>query len=96
MAELWIPLGAALRDSVLEAGWATFSTASCDANCDSVLPANGALSMTTVVAGATVAYLGRRYPRHHDILERVGGILLIGGFSLLGYSLEVVLGSPAP
>ena len=96
MAEPWIPLGAALRDSVLEADWPSFSTAFCSANCDSVLPVNGALSVTAVVAGATVAYLGRRYPRHHDILERVGGILLISGFSLLGYSLEAVLGSPAP
>lgn len=96
MAEPWVPLGAALRDSVLEGAWPTFSTAFCDANCDAVLPINGALSVTAVVAGATVAYLGRRYPRHHDILERVGGILLIGGFSLLGYSLESVLGSVTP
>jgi hypothetical protein len=96
MAEPWIPLGAALRDSVLEADWPMFSAAFCDANCDSVLTANSVLSAAAVVAGATVAYLGRRYPRHHDILERVGGILLIGGFSLLGYSLEVVLGRPAP
>lgn len=96
MAGPWISLGATLSDSVLEADWPTLSTAFCDANCDLGLPVNGTLSVTAVIAGATAAYLGRRHPRHHDILERVGGILLISGFSLLGYSLEAVLGSPAP
>lgn len=95
MAGPWAPLGADLRSSVLDGAWPTsFSTTFCG-ECDSGLPVNSALSVTAVVAGATIAYLARRYPSHHDIFERVGGILLIGGFSLLGYSLESVLGSLA-
>lgn len=95
MAEPWIGLEESLSASLSQGFWPTFSTSFCDANCFGI-PVNGALSVTAVLAGATVAYLARRYPRYHDILERIGGILLVCGFSLLGYSLEVVLGTPAP
>ena len=94
MTEPWIPLGAALRGALLEAAWPTFSIPFCGTDCAAGLPVNAALSVTAVVAGAAVAYMGRRRSRHHDIFERVGGVLLIAGFSLLGYSLEVILGAP--
>jgi hypothetical protein len=54
----------------------------------------GILSVSGIVAGAAIAYLARRCGRHHDTLEAVGGVLLIAGFALLGYSLDLLLGQP--
>lgn len=54
------------------------------------------LSVTAVAAGAAMAYLARLHPRHHDILEAAGGVMLLAGFALLGYSLEFALGGPRP
>ena len=38
--------------------------------------------------------LGKRYPERQAVMETVGGFLLIGGLSLMGYALEAVLGHP--
>lgn len=55
-----------------------------------------AFSVTAIVVGATVAYLAGRHSRHQRILQTAGGLLMIAGFALLGYSLEQVLGPPLP
>jgi len=54
----------------------------------------GALSVISVVVGTTIACVAGRYPRHQRDLETLGGVLLIAGFALLGYSLELTLGRP--
>jgi cytochrome c biogenesis protein CcdA len=51
-------------------------------------------STAFVVAGATVAWIVARHPRHREVIEMIGGSLLIAGFALLGYSLECVFGRP--
>ena len=51
-------------------------------------------STASVVLGAAIAYIGNSYPQHRELMETVAGILLIGGFGLLGYALESVLGIP--
>jgi putative Mn2+ efflux pump MntP len=52
------------------------------------------LSTISMVLGAAIAYLANCYPAHREIIETVAGILLIGGFALLGYGLECVFGHP--
>jgi len=52
------------------------------------------LSTVCVVFGAAIAYMAKSYPRYRGAIETVGGILLIGGFALLGYALESVCGHP--
>jgi cytochrome c biogenesis protein CcdA len=51
-------------------------------------------STACVVFGAAIAYMAKSYPRRREALETVGGILLIGGFGLLGYALESLCGHP--
>ena len=51
-------------------------------------------STITMVLGAAVAYTANTYPAHREIIETVAGILLIGGFAMLGYGLECVFGHP--
>jgi hypothetical protein len=41
-----------------------------------------------MVFGAAIAYMAKSYPRHREAIETMGGILLIGGFGLLGFALE--------
>jgi hypothetical protein len=50
-----------------------------------------AVSLMSVVLGATVACLADRYPAHIETLETGAGVLLIGGFALLGSALPVLL-----
>jgi cytochrome c biogenesis protein CcdA len=45
-----------------------------------------------VILGAALAFAAGRYPRQQATLEVVAGLLLIGGFGLLGYALECVFG----
>lgn len=33
--------------------------------------------------------------QHREVIETLAGILLIGGFGMLGYGLECVLGTPS-
>jgi hypothetical protein len=54
------------------------------------------LSTMSLVLGTTIAYLAGSYPEHRAVMETVGGILLIGGFGLMGFALEAVLGHPLP
>jgi hypothetical protein len=51
-------------------------------------------SMVCVVVGAAIAYMAESYPQHRETMETVGGLLLMGGFGLLGYALEGVIGIP--
>jgi hypothetical protein len=55
----------------------------------------GALSVVGVVVGAAFACMAGRHPRHRQVMETTGGVLLITGFALLGYALECVLGPPS-
>jgi hypothetical protein len=48
---------------------------------------SGIVCLTGVLAGGTIACLARRHPRHRNLLETTGGILLIAGFAVLGFSL---------
>ena len=52
------------------------------------------LSTVCVVVGAAIAYRAESYPQHRETMETVGGLLLMGGFGLLGYALEGVIGLP--
>jgi hypothetical protein len=38
--------------------------------------------------------MAKSYPRHREAIETVGGILLIGGFGMLGYALQSSCGHP--
>ena len=51
-------------------------------------------SIVYVTLGATIAFLAHRYPRHRERIEAVAGIILLGGFGLLGYALESIFGNP--
>jgi hypothetical protein len=53
-----------------------------------------AFSTVSVVLGAAIAYVANSYPQRREVMEIVAGILLIGGFGMLGYALECVLGHP--
>ena len=48
----------------------------------------GELSIVSVVVGTAFTLGARRYTRYREAMETVGGVLLIAGFALLGYSLE--------
>jgi hypothetical protein len=51
-------------------------------------------SVTGLVLGTAIAYIANSYPKYRAVIETVGGILLICGLGLVGYSLEAVLGPP--
>lgn len=48
----------------------------------------GELSIVSVVVGTAFTLGARRYTQYREAMETVGGVLLIAGFALLGYSLE--------
>jgi len=50
-----------------------------------------AVSVISVMLGATVAYVADRFPAHVEMLETSAGVLLIGGLALLGSGLPVIL-----
>lgn len=52
------------------------------------------LGILGVVLGTVIAHLADRRPRHQATMETLGGLLLITGFALLGYSLELTFGPP--
>lgn len=54
----------------------------------------GELSIVSVVVGTAFALGARRYTQYRETLETVGGVLLIAGFALLGYSLERMFSLP--
>ncbi|MGE0563448.1 MAG: hypothetical protein AB7O50_02935 [Pseudolabrys sp.] len=48
------------------------------------------ISLTSVVSGAALATVAERYPARVALLEKCSGVLLIGGFALLGSGLPHV------
>ena len=46
-----------------------------------------AVSLVSVMLGASIAYAADRYPAHVEALETGAGVLLIAGFALLGSAL---------
>ncbi len=50
-----------------------------------------AISVISVVLGASVAYAAQRLPAHVEALETSAGVLLIGGLALLGSGLPAIL-----
>ena len=52
-----------------------------------------ALGAVIVMLGTGIAYMAGRY-RHQDVIETIGGVLLITGFALIGYALQCVVGIP--
>jgi len=53
-----------------------------------------ALGALSVVIGTTIAYFANAFPRFRSLMETIGGILLLGGFSVLGYALQLAIGVP--
>ena len=51
----------------------------------------GILALLSVVTGAAVAYIAERFPNHVEALQAGAGILLIGGFALVGSEIPVIL-----
>ena len=54
----------------------------------------GGLSAISVVVGMVFAYMAGRHRCNQQVMETLGGVLLIAGFALLGYSLESIFGPP--
>jgi hypothetical protein len=52
------------------------------------------LSVIGVTLGTFIACIADRHPRLKKHLETLAGFLLIAGFALLGYGLEVIFGQP--
>jgi len=54
----------------------------------------GELSVICIVVGTAFAWMAGRYPLRREAMETFGGVLLIAGFALLGYSLEFMFCRP--
>ncbi len=51
----------------------------------------GILGMLSVVTGAVIAYLAKRFPAHIEVLETGAGALLLGGLALASCGLPVLI-----
>jgi hypothetical protein len=51
----------------------------------------GILGLLSVLTGAAVAYLAKRFPAHVEALETGAGALLIGGLALASCALPVII-----
>jgi hypothetical protein len=51
----------------------------------------GIAGLISVMAGGIAAYVAERFPAHVDALQTGGGLLLIGGFALIGCSLPAIV-----
>lgn len=51
----------------------------------------GILGLLSVLTGAAVAYLAKRFPGHIEALETGAGALLIGGLALASCGLPVII-----
>jgi hypothetical protein len=51
-----------------------------------------ALSVFGVALGTTIAYFAETCPSYRASMEAIGGALLLGGISLLGYALQAAIG----
>jgi|SoiMethySBSTD1v2_1073268.scaffolds.fasta_scaffold468147_2 hypothetical protein len=49
-----------------------------------------AMSLVSVVLGASVAYAADRFPAHVEVLETGAGVLLLSGFALAGSALAAL------
>ena len=49
-----------------------------------------AMSILSVGFGAALARLSERFPARTELLETIGGILLIGGFAAVGCALPSI------
>jgi hypothetical protein len=50
----------------------------------------GAMSVLSVGFGAALARLSERFPARTELMETIGGVLLIGGFAAIGCALPFV------
>jgi hypothetical protein len=51
----------------------------------------GFAGLISVMAGGITAYIAERFPAHVELLHTVGGLLLIGGFGLVGCALPTMI-----
>ena len=51
----------------------------------------GILGLLSVMTGAVVAYVAKRFPDHIEALETGAGALLLGGLALASCGLPVIL-----
>jgi hypothetical protein len=51
----------------------------------------GILGLLSVMTGAVVAYLAKRFPGHIEALETGAGALLLGGLALASCALPVII-----
>ena len=51
----------------------------------------GILGLLSVMTGAVIAYLAKRFPAHIEALETGAGALLLGGLALASCGLPVIL-----
>jgi hypothetical protein len=49
-----------------------------------------AVSLTSLLLGAALAYTASRVSAHVEVLETISGALLVGGLALLGSVLPIV------
>jgi hypothetical protein len=51
----------------------------------------GAAGLLIVTIGTFVACLAKRFPSHTETVETGAGVLLLGGFALMGCALPVMI-----
>jgi len=51
----------------------------------------GLVSVASAIAGGVLSHFASRIPAHVEALETAAGVLLIGGFALLGSALPILL-----
>jgi hypothetical protein len=51
----------------------------------------GVISTVSVLAGSAAATLARRFEHHYEAIETGAGLLMIGGFFLIGTALPIML-----
>ncbi len=51
----------------------------------------GVAGLLSVAGGGVVAYLAERFPVHIETIETAAGLLLLGGFALVGCALPAMI-----
>ena len=51
----------------------------------------GFAGLISVMVGGTIAYVAEHFPAHVEVLQTVGGVLLIVGFGLVGGALPQMI-----
>jgi len=49
------------------------------------------VGLLSVTGGGVVAYAAERFPVHVETIETAAGVLLLGGFSLIGCALPAMI-----